>query len=78
MVDYDNCVIICSNRETEHEIPIGNDIIIEKGNNTNLNTELNDIIRLYGYIPVLGLKKKRSTITRIHFTHEGNNNNMGS
>jgi len=71
LMDYDNCVIIYSNGETEHEIQVGNDIIIEKGNKTNLNTELNDIIRLYGYIPVVGLKNKKSSITRIHFTHEG-------
>jgi hypothetical protein len=71
LMDYDNCVIIYSNRETEHEIQKGNDVIIEEGNKTYLNTELNDIMGLYGYIPVVGLNNKRSSVTRIHFTREG-------
>ena len=73
LMDYDNCVIIYSNAETEHEHEHNDIITTERGNKTNLNGELDEIIKLYGFVPMTGLKNKRSLVTRIHFTHEGKN-----
>ncbi len=70
LVNYDNCAIIYSNGNTEHETELNDDIITGPGNKTNLNGELDEIIRLHDFVPMAG-QKKRYPITRVHFTHEG-------
>jgi hypothetical protein len=54
-MNYDTCVIIYSNGHTEHETEHNDDIITGQGNKTNLNAELDKIIRLYNFAPMTGL-----------------------
>ncbi len=58
LMNCDNCVIIYSNGNTEHETKHNDDIITGHGNKPNLNGEQDNIIRLYNCVPMTGLTKK--------------------
>ncbi len=73
LMNYDNCIIIYNNANTDHVTEHNDVATTEQGNKTHLNRELGEIIKLYGFIPMTRLSNKRSLITRIHFTHEDKN-----
>jgi hypothetical protein len=60
LMNYDNCFIIYSSKTTEDEFEHNDSITTEYGNKTHFNCELDEIIELYGFIPMTGFKNKRS------------------